>query len=64
METVNINGQSYEVHEEVAEQFSKFIRRLKDKDELIAAGLDREEGMAIAIGNLQERLGPLNRLID
>lgn len=29
METVNINGQSYEVHEEVAEQFSKFIRRAK-----------------------------------
>ena len=56
MDTVNINGQPYEVHEEVAEQFSKFIRRSKAQDEQIAAGLDREEGMAVAIGQLQEQL--------
>jgi 5-methylcytosine-specific restriction endonuclease McrBC GTP-binding regulatory subunit McrB len=32
---VNINGQEYEVHEEVAEQFSKYIRRSKDQQEEI-----------------------------
>jgi len=35
MAKVNINSQSYEVDEEVAEQFSKFIRRAKSKDEQI-----------------------------
>lgn len=52
MAKVNINGQSYEVHEEVAEQFSKHIRRLNVKDKLIA-------GMAVAINQLQEKLDQL-----
>lgn len=29
MATINVNGQSYEVHEEVAEQFSKYMRKSK-----------------------------------
>jgi hypothetical protein len=33
---IDINGQSYEVHEEVAEQFSKFIRRANVQKERIA----------------------------
>lgn len=37
MATVNINNQGYKVHEEVAEQFSKFIRRAKKKDKEIEA---------------------------
>lgn len=36
MSTVEINNQNFEVHEEVAEQFSKYIRRSKDKDAKIA----------------------------
>lgn len=35
MEKVNINGQLYNVDVEVAEQFSKFIRRSKAKDDRI-----------------------------
>lgn len=35
MNTININGQPYEVHEEVAEQFSKFIRKANDKENKI-----------------------------
>lgn len=60
MATVNINSQSYEVHEEVAEQFSKFIRRAKSKDREIASGLEREEGMLVAIDNLQNQLETLH----
>jgi hypothetical protein len=56
MATVSINSQEYEVHEDVAEQFSKFIRRSKAKDAEIEAGLDREEGMCLAIKHLQQRL--------
>lgn len=56
MTTVDINGQCYDVHEEVAEQFSKFIRRANSKDKEIAAGLEREEGMLVAIDNLQQQL--------
>jgi copper oxidase (laccase) domain-containing protein len=37
MAKVNINSQSYEVHEEVAEQFSKFIRKSNDSRLEIAA---------------------------
>lgn len=37
METIYINSQSYEVHEEVAEQFSKFIRRANDSKQRIKA---------------------------
>jgi hypothetical protein len=37
MATVNINNLPYEVDEEVAEQFSKFIRRANAKDEQIKA---------------------------
>lgn len=36
MATVNINNQNYEVDEEVAEQFSKFIRREKAKQVKVA----------------------------
>ena len=35
MTTVNINNQSYEVDEEVAEQFSKFIRKANESKERI-----------------------------
>ena len=42
MKQVGINGQFYNVPEEVAEQFSKFIRQSKAKDKKMAAGLERE----------------------
>jgi hypothetical protein len=56
MVTLTINNQNYDVHEEVAEQFSKFIRRSKTKDEQLAAGAEREEGMCLAISQLQAQL--------
>ena len=33
-----------------------FAKRLDDKDNLITAGLEREEGMLVAIDNLQNQL--------
>ena len=33
-----------------------FAKRLDEKDKLINAGLEREEGMLVAIGNLQNQL--------
>ena len=33
-----------------------FAKRLDEKDSLISAGLDREEGMAVAIDSLQRQL--------
>ena len=56
MTAVNINGQSYEVHEEVADQFSKFIRISKAKDADILAGLKREEVMLVTIDDLNRQL--------
>ncbi len=33
-----------------------FAKRLDEKGKLISAGLEREEGMLVAIGNLQSQL--------
>jgi len=32
-----------------------FAKRLDEKDNLISAGLEREEGMLVAIGHLQDK---------
>ena len=56
MAKVCINGQYYEVHEEVAEQFSKFIRRSNSANVDLIAGIDRELAMALTISKLQEQL--------
>jgi hypothetical protein len=46
MATVNINSQPYEVDEEVAEQFSKFIRKAND-NRLKIAELEKQINSAV-----------------
>jgi hypothetical protein len=48
LESISINSQDYDVHEEVAAQFSKFIRRSKSQQQQIAELEEKLEKYEIA----------------